>query len=307
MGNHSRSHIALLAAGLIFGANYWIAKGLMPVWFTPAQILFLRVGTATALFWLAGLLYSKDKVAKKELVRIALCSLLGVVINQYFFFEGLRLTRPVEASILHTTSPIFVMLFAAGIIGEKITIPKVSGIVLGSIGALAIVVKPDGFAFSTDTFLGNIFILINILSYSLYLVLVKPVMMKHNPIVVIKWAFLFGFLFSTPFTISSIAAIEWQAIPSNIWFSLTYVVIGSTFLAYLLTISALKYLSAMVVGFYIYLQPLLAASIGWLFYAEQPTLIKGIAACLIFSGVYLVNRPSRQPNINDGMVPGANP
>lgn len=279
----------------------------MPLWFTPSQILFLRVGAATGLFWIIGLLYPKDKIAKKELLRIAICSLLGVVINQFMFFEGLRLSHPVEASILHTTSPIFVMIFAASLIGESITWQKLSGILLGTIGALTIVIKANGVSFSSDTFRGNLFILANIISYSLYIVLVKPVMMKHNPIVVIKWTFLFGFLFCAPFTLSSVTEIQWNLLPGHIWLSILYVIIGSTFLAYLLTIFALKYLSAMVVGFYIYLQPLLAATVGLIFYAERPTLLKGFAACLIFVGVYLVNRSSNDVNKGVGKVPEANP
>jgi len=291
----TKSHIALLTAGLIFGANYWIAKGLMPDWFTPAQILFLRISVSAVLFWLVGLAYPKDPLTKNELLRIALCSLLGVVLNQYLFFEGLRLSHPVQTAILHTTSPIFVMLFASLIIGEKTSWSKIIGIALGSVGAVSIVLQKADVNFSTDTLTGNLFIMGNIVSYSLYLVLIKPVMAKHNALTVIKWAFLFGFLFSTPFTAGTLSKIPWSAMPDTILYSISFVVFGATFLAYLLTIYALKFLPALVVGFYIYLQPLLAGFIGWMFYRDKPTIVNFIAAVLIFTGVYLVNRPAKEP------------
>lgn len=303
----SKSHLALLIAGLIFGANYWIAKGLMPDWFTPGQILFFRISVSTLLFWVSGLFYPADPLTITEKLRVALCSILGVVLNQYLFFEGLKLSHPVQTAILHTTSPIFVMLFASLILGEKTGWTKISGIALGAAGALGLVLQKAEVNFSTDTLLGNLFILGNIISYSLYLVLIKPVMAKHNALTVIKWAFLFGLIVSTPFTLPQISRINWQLIPDEILGSLVFVVLGATFLAYLLTIYALKFLPALVVGFYIYLQPLLAGILGWIFYRDKPTLMNFIAAILIFTGVYLVNRPAKSPKTYGGKEPGTTP
>lgn len=306
--NATKSHIALLSAGMIFGANYWIAKSLMPEYFSPPQILFFRISVSAALFWLAGLFYPKDTLSRKELLRIALCSLLGVVLNQYLFFEGLKLSHPVQTAILHTTNPIFVLIFAALIIGEKAGWLKIFGIVLGTAGALGIILQNSDVSFSTDTLAGNLLIIGNILCYSLYLVLIKPVMEKHNSLTVIKWAFLYGFLMNTPFTVSSIFKIQWDILPGNIWFSLIFVVLGATFLAYLLTIFALKFLPALVVGFYVYLQPVIAAVIGWIIYHDKPTIMNFVAAIMIFTGVYLVNRPGKNEiRTYVETEPGANP
>lgn len=303
----SKSHLALLAAGLIFGVNYWIAKGLMPVWFTPAQILFFRISVSTLLFWLSGLFYPADPLTIQEKLRVALCSILGVVLNQYLFFEGLKLSHPVQTAILHTTSPIFVMVFASLLLGEKTGWSKVAGIALGAAGAMGLVLQKAEVNFSTDTLTGNLFILGNIISYSLYLVLIKPVMAKHNALTVIKWAFLFGLVFSTPFTLPGLGGIAWDKMPAEILTGIIFVVLGATFLAYLLTIYALKFLPALVVGFYIYLQPLLAGFIGWIFFKDQPTLMNLIAAILIFTGVYLVNRPAKPAKTYGGKGPAASP
>lgn len=288
-----RSHLAMFGSSLIFGANYWIAKGLMPVYLTPAQIIFWRILVTTALFWITSLFITQEKVARKDLWAIAGCTLLGVVLNQYLFFLGLRLSNPVEVAILHTTSPILVLLFAAIIIYEKVTTTRLIGMLLGAVGALSIVLTGKHLNFSLDTMTGNIFIVMNITCYSIYLVLIKPLMRRYNPVTVMKWAFLFGLLMVTPFTIGPAIQVPGQNFPMNIWAGFLYVIIGSTFLAYLLVTFSLKKLSAPVVGFYMYLQPLVAAIHGVILYHEKLSPIKILAAMLIFTGVYLVNKRGR--------------
>ena len=69
-----------------------------------------------------------------------------------------------------------------------------------------------------------------------------------------------------------------------------YIVIGTTFLTYLLTSFSLKTVSAGIAGYYIYMQPVIAALIGIMLFSERLTMIKLIAALLVFWGVFLVNR-----------------
>ena len=124
--------------------------------------------------------------------RLILCALFGVVTNQLMFFKGLSITSPINASIIMISTPILVLVLSAILIGEKITINKVTGILLGAIGSFIILGGKD-FSFDSSNLKGDIFVLINACSYALYLVTVKPLMAKYHPITVIKWIFLFGF------------------------------------------------------------------------------------------------------------------
>ncbi|MCF8217973.1 MAG: DMT family transporter [Bacteroidales bacterium] len=284
------AHLTLFGTSLLFGANYWIAKGLMPDYFQPMQIIFMRVLGAMLLFWFLQLFLPKEKVKTKDLLLIALSSALGVAVNQMMFFEGLNLTTPVDTSIIHSSSPLLVLMFAAILSREKLTLMKITGILIGASGALLLVLYGEEASFNSETFRGDIFILINISAYSMYLVLIKPVMARYKPVTVMKWVFFFGFLCVLPFTVWKLPDIQWAAIDSYAWFSLLYVIIGTTFLAYLLTINALRYVDASIAGFYIYLQPVIAAIIGiWLF-DEVLTAHKIIAALLVFTGIYIVNK-----------------
>ena len=153
----------------------------------------------------------------------------------------------------------------------------------------AAVIGIDGFSFSNDTFLGNSFVMINAISFSVYLVLVKPLMLRYKPLTIIKWVFFFGMIAVVPFGTKEFLQVEWQQLPADAWYSLVYIIIGTTFIAYLLNTWALQYVSPSVVGYYIYLQPVFATFIAIVFRGDQLTINAVFYASLIFLGVYFVS------------------
>ena len=289
MNNPIKVHIALFAANLIYAANYTIAKGVMPDYIEPFGFILLRVSGALLLFWFFHKMFSTEKVEKRDFWKLALCGLFGVAINQSLFFKGLNITTPINAAIIMTSNPILVLLFAAFIIKETITGKKLIGIVVGITGAVLLIAFGKNFSFGSTTFTGDLLILINSTSYGIYLVLVKPLMDKYSPLTVIKWVFFFGFLFVLPFGLMEFTQIDWKEMPLNIWMSVLFVVIATTFIAYSLNIYALKYVSPTIVSYYVYLQPLLATVIALFLSKDELSLIKIVSALFIFTGVYLVS------------------
>ena len=291
MNKTSRAHLFLIVSGLLFGANYWIAKGLMPDFMQPAQIILVRCLSAVALFWLVSMMTIREKVGRRDHILLAMGGLTGISVNQTFFFSGLALTSPVDAALLHSGSPIVVLLFSALIAGEKINLLKISGILMGASGAVALVLQGSmAEGSSGNQLLGNSLIVLNIVSYSLYLVIIKPLMSRYTAITIMKWVFLYGFLFVIPYSLTSVSSIQFGNFTGFAWFSLAYIVIGTTFVTYLMTSYSLRYVSAGTAGYYIYIQPVIAAFIGIVLFRESFTLIKLLAAVLVFAGVFLVNR-----------------
>jgi len=133
---------------------------------------------------------------------------------------------------------------------------------------------------------------VNALSYAIYLVQVKPLMRKYNAWVVIRWTFFFGFILVLPFGWNELSQVEWNSFTGWVWFSVIFVLVFTTFLAYLLNAYGLQYLSPSVVSFYIYLQPVFATIISLSISNEKFLLWHAMASLLIFSGVYLVSRPA---------------
>lgn len=291
MVNHNiKSHLALLGANVIYGLNYVIAKGIMPDYMMPKAIIFLRVSVTVIVFWILHFIFPKEKVEKKDLFKLAICAVLGVVINQLLFFEGLNLSTPINASIIITVIPVLILIFSHYILKEKITTIKVIGIMLGAAGAILVILSAGSGDFRSATMLGNFLIFINAVSWSLYLVLIKPLMEKYESITIMKWTFFFGLIIISPFTFASFTASEFSNFPLHIWLSISFVVLAATIIAYFLNNYSLKTVSASVNGIYIYIQPLIASLVAILFGKDHLTAIKTIAAILIMSGVYFVTR-----------------
>jgi len=292
------SHIALFTVNLLYGANYVVAKGVMPKYVGPNGFILMRVLGAIILFW-SVLLFTLEKVAKKDLVTLALCGLVGVGINQLLFFNGLMRTSPLNASLIMTATPIIVFILSMLFLKEKATKNKLIGIGLGAIGSVNLILLGNNASGTDASSLGDLFIILNAVSYSIYLVLVKPLMAKYRPLTVITWVFTFGLIYVLiwPFSSSEFLAVEWQAMPVDIPWRIAFVVIGVTFLPYLLTVLAMKNVSPSVASSYIYFQPMIASVFIYLSfvlgledYTADFSIWKLASALFIFIGVYLVSK-----------------
>ena len=298
--NLFKAHLALLGANVIYGANYIIAKGIMPEKIGPSAFVFIRLFCAAILFWIIKS-FIKEKIERKDMMRLALCGLLGAAANQLLFFNGLNLTSPIDASIIITSIPVMVLIFSALVLKEKITLNKLLGISIGGIGAVLLIWYGNSSG-GTSSLLGNLFVFLNACCYGLYLVIVKPLMKKYNSITLISWVFLFGFIFMSPFGIKDLIATDFAAFDFNTYLVIGFVVIFTTFFAYLFNIYALNYVSPSVNSSYVYLQPAVSFIMVSIYayvlmheeYAQDINIIKILSCLLVISGVYLISKPSKK-------------
>lgn len=292
------AHLALLAVNLIYGSSHFIAKEVMPDYLKPNTFILLRVFGASLLFWSLRY-FIREKVERNDLWRIALVGLFGVALNQLLFFQGLSITSPIDSAIIMVTSPVIVTLLSLLILKTKLTSNKVIGITLGLVGAI-VLISLSGGTNTGSSMKGNLLIMANATSYSLYLVLVKPLLAKYKPLTVISYMFVFAFFIVLPFGISDIQDVT-LSFPSVVLFSIGFIVFFTTFCTYLFNIYAVKKLSPTIASSYIYLQPVFAMVIGFGIsfynsnsnYASAITWPKLLCTLLIFLGVYLTSKSKK--------------
>jgi drug/metabolite transporter (DMT)-like permease len=290
------AHGALFLVNTLYAASHVIAKGVMPDYLTPNVFILLRVVGATVLFWLIWLLGKREVIAKKDIPLVALCALFGVAINQLFFFHGLNLSSSINSGIIMATNPMLVVVLSYFLLKEAISWKRTTGILIGAIGAMLLTLK--GGTGKGDSVLGDTFLFINALSYAFYLVLVKPLMKSYSPLTVITYVFSFGMLYVLMFppTITDLSQTDFSRIPTSAWGIILYVIVGVTFLTYLLTVYGLKYVSPSVSSVYIYIQPVLVIVFTFLFFflgmvdfTQTITAEKVMYMLMIFFGVYLAS------------------
>ena len=293
LNKKTTAHFALLFTNLFFAINLSAAKHLTSLQLAkPFGLNVVRVGVSAILFWILYLLKPTSvKIEKEDRMRFVWCALTGIAINQLLFLKGLSLTYPIHASLLMLTTPILIVFIASWVLKEKIGIFKIAGLALGITGAAVLILAKAGTANRDEVVLGDILIIVNAISYTIYFILVRPLMLKYNPVMIIRWIFTIGLLMVLPFGWTEFMQIQWTSFNAVDCTTMALVVFTGTFLAYLFNVYGIKMLGASAAGFYIYTQPFFATFIAMIFLKEELQLYKVAAAALIFTGVYLANKP----------------
>jgi len=292
------AHILLFLVNLFYGANFIVSKLVMPAFILPQAFILIRVVTTTVLFFIVGFFWGNEKVAWRDVPLLIACSLMGVVINQEMFFAGLNITTPINGALIMIMTPILVMVISFFMGHETLTWQKITGMALGTAGAV-IIISGRGLNFSSKTALGDFYILLNASSYAIYLVIVRPLMKKYHPMTIIKWVFLLGVPWVVVMGQGQFRRIDWPGFTTGVWLAVAFVVFCTTFCAYLFNVIALREVHSSIVGAYIYLQPILATGISIAVGKDAITTQKVISAALIFSGVYMVSFAGRKNKEND--------
>lgn len=287
ISNTLLAHLYLFFVALIYGANYTIARIVLNAGLiAPNGFILLRIFSALFLFVLFFGWFKNIK--KEDRMEFLVLSIFGVLINQLFFFNGLARTSPIHASLIMLTTPILVLIFTSINSGKNFKLKHWLGTLLGLLGTLYLVLSSKDSYHNTDaTILGDLMIFINAISYAIYLSRVSNMMMKYNSLDILKWVFALAFLMCLPFGFSDIKNIHWSDFQAIHYYSLAFVLIGTSFLAYLLNVKAIEISNASLAGNYIYLQPLIAVGIACVLGGEALTIQIIFSGILIFFGLYL--------------------
>lgn len=285
-------HLAGFIAYAIFGFNIIVCKdltsdGLIP----PLGIFTLRSLGAGALFWLISLFMPHEKVDRKDFPKIFIASMLGFFTCQITFLVGLPYITPMDCSIMTALAPIYTMIVAAIALKEPITLKKAGGVAVSLAGVIYLILSRSaiaGGAAQTTPF-GIVMIVFNILSFSMYLGIFKPLIAKYSVVTFMKWIFLFSFCVAAPFSAKGLTEVDWAGIPSVQYAELAYLIICATFITYFLIPVAQKRIRPTIISMYSYVQPIIAISISIAIGMDILTWQKVLAAAMVFGGVIVVS------------------
>lgn len=296
------AHAALAAVQLFFA--------LFPVFgklaFAGGVYTPLSVGVARILFGaftlsaLALMLHGPEALPRLcELPRIALLSILGVAANMTLYLEGLKRSTAGNATLMICLIPVFTFSIAAALGHERFGARRIGGLLL-ALGGAALLVAGQADLGGEHT-LGNLLIVCNCLGYAAYLVMVRPLAQRHPPLAVIAWMFVASLPWvplmlwrdhaargAGEFALREVL-LPAAADPRALW-SLGFIVVFPTTLAYLFNVFALSRVRASTTAVYIYAQPLGTAIAAWYMLDERVTPLMGLSAALLFPGIWLVSR-----------------
>ncbi|GAB4093593.1 DMT family transporter [Flaviaesturariibacter terrae] len=289
MRARSLAHLAVLATNLFFAANFSFVKMIAPRLVQPFGLNVFRVGGSLLLFWtLWGFSKSGTKLQRADLGRVIACGVTGVAINQMLFIRGLTLTTSIHAALLMLTTPLLITVFALWVLREPLRPLQVPGLALGIAGAAWLISGGARSSTATNPLLGDLLILVNAIFYSIYFILVKPLMARYKPLEVVRWVFTVGFLCMLPFGWREVLQTPFAQFSAADYATLVAIIVTGTFLAYCFNAYGIRHLGASTTGAYIYTQPVFAVLIATLIVGEAFSWSKAFAALMIFAGVFLV-------------------
>jgi drug/metabolite transporter (DMT)-like permease len=285
-------HLSVAGAYTIFGLNIVFCKDIANSEVISPVVLFtFRALGASALFWLLSLLVPRERIERGDSPKIALASFVGLFVPQMTFLMAITMATTIDTAIIGTLGPVFTMLFAFLFLKEPITGMKAGGVALSFVGVIFLIfnsVHSGGVASTTPA--GLALLLLNSLSFSLYLGMFRPLISKYSVVTFMKWTFLFSLLLSLPFAAKGLLTTDYSAIPAGIRWEIGYLVFFATFVAYFLIPYGQKHIRPTLVSLYTYLQPIIAAIVSIWVGMDVLTWQKVLATALVVGGVILVSR-----------------
>src|SRR6185295_4082860 len=276
-------HLALIAVQILFGTWPIFGKLALRSMSSPTLVFFRVTGAALTLVLIQRSLAPLFKMPRKDLVWLVLCSVIGVVGNQFLFVAGLSMTTAINATLLSSAIPVFT-LFVSIVFGyDSLSVKRILGIMVAVVGVV-LLVNPTRADLSGRTTLGNLLIVSNSFLYAIYIVISKDLFERYGALNVITWIFLVGAVLTLPAGLYTLPGEQLRAVTTNVWLAVGFIILFPTVGAYYLNAWALTKVSPSIVAVYIYLQPLIGFGLAPIVLGERPNTHTIGAALLIFAG-----------------------
>lgn len=279
---------ALLSVQVLFGLNYVITKLVIGHFPPLVWASFRLVISAGILFWIG--LMSEGSIPRKKFKDyyrpLLLFALLGACLNQASFLVGLKYTTPANSAILNTLIPIFTLMIVVMRGQESLTVKRVIGFASALAGVL-VIRKIEDFRLSNETFVGDLLTVVNCICYAIYLSISKPFWEKNNRLWATAWMFLFGSVGLTGLAVPDWIGFEWPVFTPLLFGCVIFAIFGGTLLAYFLNNWALAFSPSSNVALWVYVQPVIAAGLSWVWLGIPVNLRTVASSLLIFVGMVL--------------------
>ena len=265
---------------------------------SPTLVALRIAGAAIAFMILQRKLGPLFRMPQRDFGWLTLCSLTGIVGNQFLYVTGLSLTTAINATLLSTVIPVSTLLISVVFGSDRLSLGRIVGILLAAAGVVYLV-NPARADFSMQKTIGNLLIVFSSLLYGTYIVISKDLFQRYGALNVITWMFMVGAVVSLPVGAYSLGSEHLQLAGTGVWLAVVFVIMLPTVGAYYLNAWALTKVTPSTVAVYIYLQPLIAFGLAPLLLGESWNSRTIAAAVLIFAGVGVVTRRGRSKAVKE--------
>lgn len=292
-------YVALFIVQILFGVNF-VASKIIVGKVDPVHWAFIRFAFSAVVLIIAALIREKGKSGKGKdyFLKLNWLCFLGFTVSQVALLKGIKLTTSINTSIITSTIPIWTLIIVVLRKQEPLTLKRGLGFLISFCGVL-IIRNINDFSLSNDTFIGDLLVLVGAISAGLFLAVSKNFLSQNNHWWASSWMFLFSSM-----QIGVLAMYEGTVMPmpemtTELVVSMIFSALGATLLTYFLSNWALTKITSGNVALFIYLQPIVATLIAWLYLGETVTVQTIISGSLIIMGFILAIDFNGAPNLKE--------
>ncbi len=287
---------ALTFAAIIFGANAPITKWTLQSG-SIETLAFLRFFIA---FLFITILFKPNfKVHKKDIPLMLFCGIIGISLHISLYYTGLSLTSAVNAAIIASSIPILTLFFSKFFLNEKISSKFLLGGITGLFGVFFIIIRPILESGISLHFLGNILLFGSAFSFILYEIISKKLTKRnYHTKTVASYSYLIGALTFFPFFMIDITSNGINFINPKFLMGLSFIILFPSLIALPLWHWAVSKLEVSRVGFFLYLDPVIASVVAVFLLGEIITSSMLIGALFIFIGLYIAENTIHFPHFH---------
>ena len=282
--------VFLIGSTIMFGLSFVSIKISMEV-FPPLSMAFYRFLIACFILYpMLRKMSPGESLKRKHLPLMAFSGILGITI--YFFFENngvLRISSN-DASIILAIMPV------AAAIGEglflKKRISKISLVaIIASILGIYIIIggKLEGGSIS-----GYLYMVGAIVSFTIFMIITKPLFNSYSGIAVTFYQSLFGTLAFIPFL--WLETVSWSQLNGNILFHFLFLAIGCSAIANYMYIYALSNLSVATTAIFMNLIPVFTFIFSYFIFGDTLSLLQLFGAAVVIASVTVVTLQDSRTN-----------
>lgn len=285
-------YLEALFAVVVWGASF-IATKIAVGQISPISVVWIRFAIGIPILFAAVLMRKQFAFPKgTEWLYFSLLGLLGIAFHQWLQSNGLQTSEATTTAWIVATTPAFLSILGWLVLKEKLTLIQTSGIILAMVGVIVVVSKGDFTSLSIGKFgaPGDVLILISSVNWAVFSILSRRGLKDHLSTRMTFWVMTIGWLITSAAFIGQGRYTELPQLDARGWWSLIYLGIFTTGLAYIAWFDVLSQLPAAQSGAFLFLEPPSSMIVAAVVLNEQVTIASIIGGAVILLGVWLVNR-----------------
>lgn len=292
------AYLKLLAVVLIWGGTFVAGRQLAG---SVAPLLAASVRFLLASLVLGGLLALLPPLrrlpSRRQFGQLAVLGFFGVFVYNLCLFQGLQSVSASRASLIVALNPAAIALASAVLFKERLSLGRQLGIAVCLLGAGTVILgrDPQALGAAQGVGQGDLLMLGCVLSWGVYSLFGRALIASHGALATVAWSVLLGSVMLCALAISQ-GALNLPALAAlkrSDWFSLGYLGIVGSALAYYWYYQAIARIGPTRSGVFIALNPLSAVLFAALLLGEQLGPVMALGGALVLLGIVLCNWPGR--------------